>query len=227
MISETLQGVIIGGIFGFLGALTGIFANVWLDSRRAHRDRLHDIRMRLVGEHIQTSEVMEYIHSARRRLFPRFWVRQGADLSYANLQQIDLRFQDLHHVKLFRANLTAADLDVANLSGSDISKAQMNRVDLGNANLSGAKLNRTDLSQADLVHANLTGARLSNATLTHADLSQADLTGADLTNADLTGAKLVDTKITVEQLRRAKSLESITISPELRKSLELPEAPKT
>jgi uncharacterized protein YjbI with pentapeptide repeats len=218
--SETLMGVIIGGTFGFLGALTGIFANIWLDSRRAHRERLLNIRLRLVGEQIQTSEVMDYIHSARRRLWPRFWVFQGADLSYANLQQIDLRFQDLHQVKLFRANLSAADLDVSNLSGSDISKAQMNRADLSNANLSGAKLNRTDLSQADLVRANLRGVRLSNAILTHADLSQADLTGADLTNADLTGAKLVDTKITIEQLRRAKSLEGIVLSPELKKSLD-------
>jgi uncharacterized protein YjbI with pentapeptide repeats len=221
--SETLVGVIIGGTFGFLGALTGIFANVWLDARRAHRERIHEIRVRLVGDRIQTSEVMDYIHTARRRLWPRFWMMAGADLSYANLQEIDLRFQDLHQVKLFRANLSAADLDVSNLSGSDMSKAQMNRADLGNANLTGANLNRTDLSQADLVRANLRGARLSNATLTHADLTQADLTGADLTKADLTGAKLVDTIVTIEQLRRAKSLEGAILSPDVRKSLGLPE----
>jgi hypothetical protein len=137
--SETLMGVIIGGPFGFLGALTGILANIWLDGRRAHRERLLNIRLRLVGEKIQTSEVMDYIHAARRRKWPRLWVMEGADLSYANLQQIDLRFQDLHQVKLFRANLTAADLDIANLSGSDISKAQLNRADLSKANLSGAK----------------------------------------------------------------------------------------
>jgi uncharacterized protein YjbI with pentapeptide repeats len=221
--SETLVGVIIGGTFGFLGALTGIFANVWLDARRARRERIHDIRVRLVGERIQTSEVMDFIHTARRRLWPRFWVVQGADLSYANLQQIDLRFQDLHQVKLFRANLSAADLDVADLSGSDMSKAQMNRADLGNANLSGANLNRTDLSQADLYRANLRGARLSNASLTHADLSQADLTGADLAKADLSGAKLLGTIITVDQLRRAKSLEGAILSPDIRRDLGLPE----
>jgi uncharacterized protein YjbI with pentapeptide repeats len=219
-LSDTLQGVVIGGTFGFLGALTGILANIWLDYRRARREKLHEIRTMLVGEHIQTSEVMEYIHSARRRMWPRFWVMQGADLSYGNLQQIDLRNQDLHQVKLYRANLSAADLDDTNLSGSDLSKAQMNRADLSNANLERARLSRTDLSQADLFRANLRGARLSNATLAHADLSQADLTGADLTKADFSGAKLLDTIVTVEQLKRAKSLEGAVFSPDIKNDLE-------
>ncbi len=37
VIPDALFGVIIGGTFGFLGVLTGIIANVWLDVRRARR----------------------------------------------------------------------------------------------------------------------------------------------------------------------------------------------
>ena len=37
--SDALLGVIIGGTFGFLGAMLGILANAWLDARRAKRER--------------------------------------------------------------------------------------------------------------------------------------------------------------------------------------------
>jgi hypothetical protein len=56
-LSETLVAVIIGGTFGFLGALTGIFANVWLDTRRAHRERAISAYVGGRG-----SSRMDYIH---------------------------------------------------------------------------------------------------------------------------------------------------------------------
>ena len=205
--SEALMGVIIGGFFGFLGALTGIIANTWLDARRAQRDRVREVWLRLVGDRVQTSEVMDFINTGRQRHWPRFWIHSHADLSRAQLQEIDLRGQDLHGVKLFRANLSQIDLDLANLSGADLSKADLNGADLSLANLSGAKLGRANLAYAELFKANLSKTKLRNADLSHADLSQADLSGADLTMANLSGARLTGAVISPQQLASVASLE--------------------
>jgi len=205
--SDALLGVIIGATFGFLGALMGILANTWLDARRARRERLREVRLRLVGDRVQTSEVLDFINTGRQRQWPRFWVHSHADLSRAQLQEIDLRGQDLHGVKLFRANLSHIDLDLANLSGADLSKADMNGADLSLANLSGAKLGRANLAYAELFKTNLSKTKLRNADLSHADLSQADLSGADLTLANLSGARLTGAVISPQQLASVASLE--------------------
>lgn len=207
IIPDALLGVIIGGTFGFLGALTGIIANMWLDYRRARRERLREVRLRLVGDEIQSSEVIDFIRSSRRRRWPRFWITVGADLSRANLREVDLRGENLSGVKLFRANLAGADLDYINLTYTDLSKAEMIRSDLTGANLSYAKMGRASLSHSDLQRAVLVGTRLTNADLSHSDLRDADLTGADLTGADLSGAKLTGAKVTPEQLKKAKSTD--------------------
>lgn len=204
--SDALIGVIIGGSFGFLGAITGIIANTYLDFKRARRERLREVRLRLVGDQIQTSEVLDYLRTSRRRLWPRFWLVEHPDLSRANLRDVDLRGVDMTQVKLFRANLAGSDLDYTILRHTDLSKAELIRADLSNADLTGAKMGRANLSYADLFKANLTNCRLTNADLSHADLSQANLTNADLTRADLSGAKLIGAKITEEQLARARSL---------------------
>ncbi len=204
--SDALIGVIIGGSFGFLGAITGIIANTYLDHKRARRERLREVRLRLVGDQIQTSEVLDYLRTARRRLWPRFWLVEQPDLSRANLREVDLRGVNMSGVKLFRANLAGSDLDYTNLSHTDLSKAEMIRSDLSNANLAGARMGRANLSYADLFKANLSQCYLANADLSHSDLSQANLSNADLTRADLSGAKLIGAKITEEQLARARSL---------------------
>jgi uncharacterized protein YjbI with pentapeptide repeats len=209
--SEALMGVIIGGTFGFLGALTGILANTWLDARKARRDRLREVRLRLVGDRVQTSEVLDFISIGRQRQWPRFWIHNHADLSRAQLQEIDLRGQDLRGVKLFRANLSQIDLDLANLSGADLSKADMNGADLSLANLSGAKLGRANLAYAELFKTDLSKTKLRNADLSHADLTQADLSGADLTMANLSGARLTGAKISPQQLASVASLEGATL----------------
>lgn len=205
--SDALIGVIIGGTFGFLGALTGIIANTWLDSRRARRDRLREVRLRLVGDRVQTSEVLDFVKTGRERQWPRFWVYSQADLSRAQLQEIDLRGQDLRGVKLFRADLSHIDLDLANLSGADLSKADLNGADLSLANLSGAKLGRANLAYAELFKANLSKTKLRNADLSHADMTEADLSGADLTHANLSGARLTGAVISPQQLASAVSLD--------------------
>jgi hypothetical protein len=78
--SEELKGVIIGGTFGFIGALLGNVISVWAENRRRRRENLHAIRLRLVGDCVQTSEIMAFIRSQQRRVWPRFWKKGYADL---------------------------------------------------------------------------------------------------------------------------------------------------
>ena len=90
-------------------------------------------------------------------------IKNGADLSGA-----DLRGADLSEAYLSEANLRGAYLSEANLRGADLSEA----------NLRGA-----DLSEAYLRGADLRGANLRGADLRGADLSEANLRGADLSEA--------------------------------------------
>ena len=66
--SDALLGVIIGGTFGFMGAMLGIIANAWLDARRAKRERVREVRLRLVGNQVQTSEVLEFVKTHHRKV---------------------------------------------------------------------------------------------------------------------------------------------------------------
>jgi hypothetical protein len=92
--------------------------------------------------------------------------KQGADLSYAKLSNINLSYADLSYSNLSYANLYYANLYNANLSYADLSYAN-----LYNANLSYADLYNANLSYADLSYSNLSYADLYNANLSYADLS--------------------------------------------------------
>jgi uncharacterized protein YjbI with pentapeptide repeats len=83
-----------------------------------------------------------------------------------------------------------ANLSGANLSDVDLSGANLSGVDLSGANLSGVDLSGANLSYANLSGAKLSGANLSYANLSRADLSGVDLSGADLSRADLSRANL-------------------------------------
>ncbi len=83
------------------------------------------------------------------------------------------------------ANLRDVDLSRATLRGADLSGADLSRADLSRANLRGANLRGATLRGATLRGATLRGADLSDV-----DLSRADLRGADLCRADLRGADL-------------------------------------
>ncbi len=213
--SETLQGVVIGAAFGFLGAMLGALATIRAQKIAAEHERLEQIRRRIVGPGIQTSEVMEIIRVGRRREWPAFWRRTPPDLSKAQLPRVDLRFQDLRDVKFYSATLPGADFYKANLKGADLtcaklpgarltgsclentklseadlSSAKLARTLLAHSNLYRAKLASANLSRSDLRKATLRNANLQGANLFDADLTGADLRGANLTDADLTGAKL-------------------------------------
>ena len=89
------------------------------------------------------------------------------------------------------ANLSGADLSGADLRDVDISGwtftgTNLRDADLSGANLFGAEFEDADLGGADLTAADLRGADLSGANLTDASLRDANLSGANL--ADVTRA---------------------------------------
>ncbi|MEV4219096.1 pentapeptide repeat-containing protein [Nonomuraea sp. NPDC049725] len=93
-----------------------------------------------------------------------------------NLRGADLRGVDLTDVD---AELSSADLTDVNFSG-----AHLRDVDLSYAILAGADLEGADLRSANLAFADLCDANLRNANLSHADLTDVDLgMAADLTGA--------------------------------------------
>ena len=104
-----------------------------------------------------------------------------------------------------RADLSGANLREVDLSGAALNRAYLHGANLSGANLMGAYLHRANLMEADLREANLMraylngaylgGAYLSGAYLRDAFLNGANLMGADLMGADLMGADLRETDL--------------------------------
>lgn len=131
---------------------------------------------------------------------------RGADLSWANLQDADLRAVDLRGANLRWAILDEAHL--RNLPEADLQGASLVRADLRGANLRKANLTQADLTlaylhKADLWQATLTHARLRLADLQSADLREATLAKADLRLANLRAARLDGADLDEADLREA------------------------
>ena len=137
-----------------------------------------------------------------------------ATLKDANLTGADLTNIDLDDASLSGATLTDADLDNATLGAADLSAAA-----LGGATLTGADLYAVSSGgitgtpaalpanysviagyligpDVGLANASLSGVNLSSADLDGADANYADLSGADLSNANVTDAEFVGTVLT-------------------------------
>jgi hypothetical protein len=84
----------------------------------------------------------------------------------------------LRRALLDRADLTDANLINVDLSGADLTDAQLRGANLFAANLSEASLRGVDLSYANLSGANLTGADLSNAILRRCGVHGTDFSSA-------------------------------------------------
>jgi uncharacterized protein YjbI with pentapeptide repeats len=146
----------------------------------------------------------------------------SCDLRNANLSGADLRGADLNGADLKEVNLSGADLRDAILFGDRLRDADLRTASLRKAILFKADLREADLREADLREVTLSGANLSGANLSAshlneidlrgADLSGANLSGADLSGADLSLANLSGAKVTQEQLKKAESLEGVTMS---------------
>jgi uncharacterized protein YjbI with pentapeptide repeats len=143
---------------------------------------------------------------------------RDAYLRDANLRGADLRDANLRGADLIGANLSGANLIGANLSGANLSDAYLRDANLRGANLIGANLSGANLSGANLSGANLRGADLIGANLSGANLSGANLRGAHLSDADLRGANLRDADLIGANLRDA-DLPETPVVPDLHKKV--------
>ena len=117
----------------------------------------------------------------------------GQNLSYADLDRVDLQDGDLPNANLSYAHLTNANLSYAYLPEVDLRHAYLVNTNLSYSRMSSADLRyaylyNANLSYADLRQANLAGAVLYESDLRHADLRYAELTGVNFAVANLTGA---------------------------------------
>lgn len=146
-----------------------------------------------------------------------------ADLSGADLREVDLTDALLRNVGLNRTNLIRATLDRANLTearleGANLSSARMIRANLQRAGLADASLTGADLADANLSHADMQAARLGQANAVganfqganlrqsdwqEADISSANLRGVNLKEANFAGARLRGTDLRNAQLQNA------------------------
>ena len=179
---------------------------------------------------ISSAEVSEvYTEQVETRL-EAFADLRGADLSYANMSDLDLtginlRAANLNYTNLQGAYLNGADLRYAWLTGADLTGAGLRQAGLhvawlNGANLSGAYLNGAYLSGANLHDANLSGADLNSAylryaTMNDANLNSADLSGADLSNAILSNAILDGADLSGANLSGADLFNAIMYGADL------------
>ncbi|HLO87476.1 MAG TPA: pentapeptide repeat-containing protein [Nostocaceae cyanobacterium] len=148
-----------------------------------------------------------------------------ADLSQAQLKQVNFTDANLSRVPLNRSDLSRSILNRANLSsarliGANLSSSQLVSTDLRNAVLENALLTGADLTDAKLIEADLYAARLVrvsavgtqlfNANLTKTDWQAADLSEAYLDHANLSGANLSAARLSGAVLRSA-NLENASL----------------
>ncbi|MEA5513442.1 pentapeptide repeat-containing protein [Nodularia sp. UHCC 0506] len=118
-----------------------------------------------------------------------------ATLNRANLSHARLIAADLSSTQLVGANLRGAFLEKASFTGADIGDAKFNEANLYAARLSRVIAIGTHLSYANLANTDWRGADLSGAYLDRANLSNANLSATRLTGAVLRSAKLENTNL--------------------------------
>lgn len=111
-------------------------------------------------------------------------------IEFENIEQAIRNGLDLTGADLFMADLNNADLSGADLTGADLAQTDLTGADLAQADLTGADLTGVTLRFCDLRSANL-----AEACLVNADLSEAELEGAHFAGADLTGAIYANKKL--------------------------------
>ena len=115
----------------------------------------------------------------------------GADLSFARLEEAILSKAHLKRVDFSFANLRGAWLDDTHLHGADLSHAMLPDAMLDHSRLYGACLNEANLQMVSFDNARLQGAKLWGADLREAEGIEACLQGAFLRKAILKGTSLV------------------------------------
>jgi uncharacterized protein YjbI with pentapeptide repeats len=161
-------------------------------------------------------------------------VKPIIDLSFADLQNIEIKYGKLEGIDLSKANLRNTNLQMTSLIGANFYLADLDDSDFSWTKLMGANLHaglrRIDLSSANLESANVRSANLCGARLWHTNFQGADLQYANfmfnhpilrnkdnlepatLMNVNFTGANLTKALISSMQLLGTQSLSG-TILP--------------
>ena len=129
------------------------------------------------------------------------WIR--ADLSKANLEDVNLKGAKLMEANLRGATLERACLEGAYLMEADLRDANLKEAKLSGANLPRAKLANANLYRAELRYTNLYAATLNNVNLYNAYLFRADFGATNLIGANLSNAVLNEASLTGANLNNA------------------------
>lgn len=132
----------------------------------------------------------------------KFYWKNGANLSDADLSNSNLSEADLKHSYLVGAKLEKANLQRATLTSSNLSESNLQQCNLVEATLYECDFSFANLSNAKLIGANLfssiffqtimTNADFTNAILCESTMSNLDLTCVEMTAADFTSARLFE-----------------------------------
>ncbi len=121
-----------------------------------HRSGVSLRSIRLDGAVLDTIDLQPVTVSGQRTV---------ADLRFAKMPGVSLRFARLDSAQLFDADLSGADLSWAILRSADLRFADLNKADLNGATLWDADLRFADLSGAYLEYAQFDDTRLFGANL--------------------------------------------------------------
>ncbi|ABG53106.1 pentapeptide repeat [Trichodesmium erythraeum IMS101] len=113
-----------------------------------------------------------------------------ATLSKAIMPGSTITQANFSSAKLIETNLHQANLTEATFTGADLGSADLSKANLYRANLSKVKAEGTTFQLSDLRESNWQGANLSGANFSRANLKKADLSLALLTNANFRNAQL-------------------------------------
>ena len=125
---------------------------------------------------------------------------QGVNLSYADLSDVDLSYANLEGVNLIKSKLCNTILKYSNLRGANLTEANLYGADLRFANLKntffiGTNLEDTNLRGANLTNADLSWSNLKYSNLKDANCMRSNFIGSDFTRANLYGADFTKTNL--------------------------------
>lgn len=152
----------------------------------------------------------------------------GLELSYYDLDEINLSQADLRKANLSNLSSCRSTFDYANLQGANLNQVWFNNSNFDNANLGRASLRFVNFNEAKLIEANFYSSKLSSvefcsANLRKANLDEANIIGTDFREANCNKASFNNTKISDSFVYGASfwetnlnevKLENVYISPD-------------
>lgn len=165
MFADEARGYEVNLFTEIIGIVVTVLIVNELAEQRAERKAVEALKRQLMDD--AASNVNDVAKNAVHQLMRKGWLTgengllKSADLFGANLQGAKLTFANLQEVDLSMAELQGAKLGYANLQGAKLAFANLQEVDLSLAELQGASLVGSNLQGADLRWANLQNTTLS------------------------------------------------------------------